>query len=52
MKKINTARFGELNIQEDKICHFADGLPAFEGELRFIILPCDDDCPYSSLQSV
>ena len=52
MKKINTARFGELNIQEDKIFHFADGLPAFEGEHRFIILPFDDDSPYSFLQSV
>lgn len=52
MKKINTARFGELNIQEDKIFHFADGLPAFEDEHRFIILPFDDDSPYSFLQSV
>ena len=52
MKKINTARFGELNIQEDKIFQFADGLPAFEDEHRFIILPFDDDSPYSFLQSV
>lgn len=52
MKKINTARFGELNIQEDKIFYFADGLPAFEDEHRFIILPFDDDSPYSFLQSV
>ena len=52
MKKINTVRFGELNIQEDKIFHFADGLPAFEDEHRFIILPFDDDSPYSFLQSV
>ena len=52
MKKINTARFGELNIQEDKIFHFADGLPAFEDEHRFIILPFDDDSPSSFLQSV
>ena len=52
MKKINTARFGELEIQEDRIFHFADGLPAFEDEREFVILPFDDDSPYSFLQSV
>ena len=52
MKKIKTARFGELDIEEDKIFHFADGLPAFEDEREFVILPFDDDSPYSFLQSV
>lgn len=52
MKKIKTARFGELEIQEDRIFHFADGLPAFEDEREFVILPFDDDSPYSFLQSV
>ena len=46
MKKIKTARFGELEIQEDRIFHFADGLPAFEDEREFVILPFDDDSPY------
>lgn len=52
MKKIKTARFGELDIEEDKIFHFADGLPAFEEEHRFVILPFEDDSPYAFLQSV
>lgn len=52
MKKIKTARFGELEIQEDRIFYFADGLPAFEDEREFVILPFDDDSPYSFLQSV
>lgn len=52
MKKIKTVRFGELEIQEDRIFHFADGLPAFEDEREFVILPFDDDSPYSFLQSV
>lgn len=52
MKKIKTARFGVLDIQEDKIFHFAEGLPAFEEEHSFVILPFGDDSPYSFLQSV
>lgn len=52
MKKIKTARFGELDVQEDKIFHFADGLPAFEDEHYFVILPFEDDSPYAFLQSV
>ena len=52
MKKIKTARFGELEIEEDKIFYFVDGLPAFEEEHRFVILPFEDDSPYAFLQSV
>ena len=52
MTQIKTARFCELEIQEDRIFHFADGLPAFEDEREFVILPFDDDSPYSFLQSV
>ena len=52
MNKIKPARCGELEIQEDRIFHFADGLPAFEDEREFVILPFDDDSPYSFLQSV
>ena len=32
MKKINTVRFGELEIEEDKIVQFDEGIPAFEDE--------------------
>ena len=34
MRKINTRRFGELEIEDQDIIRFADGLPAFEEELQ------------------
>ena len=32
MRKVNTLRFGEIEVDEEKIVHFADGIPAFEGK--------------------
>ncbi len=52
MKKINTVRFGEIEIPEEKIIHFADGMPAFEGEHDYVIVPFDETSPYVFLQSV
>ena len=46
MRKITTTRFGEIEEDESKIVHFAAGLPAFEDEHEFIIIP------YVFLQSV
>ena len=51
MKKINTVRFGELEIDEEKIVRCEDGLPAFEDEHEFLILPYESDSPYTFLQS-
>ena len=51
MKKINTVRFGELEIDENKIVRCEDGLPAFEDEHEFLILPYESDSPYTFLQS-
>lgn len=51
MKTIQTARFGALDIEDEKILHFADGLPAFEEEHDFVLLPLEEDSPYSFLQS-
>ena len=39
MRKVNTDRFGEIEIDEKRIVHFKDGIPAFEDEHEFIILP-------------
>ena len=52
MKKINTLRFGELEIEEDKIVQFDEGIPAFEDEHEFVLLPYESDSPYTFLQSV
>ena len=52
MKKIRTLRFGEIEEDESKIVHFAQGMPAFEGEHEFILILQDMESPYVFLQSV
>lgn len=52
MKKVNTLRFGEIEVDEGKIVHFADGIPAFEDEHEFLIIPYDEESPYVFLQSL
>lgn len=52
MRKINTSRFGELEIDEKRVIHFKDGIPAFEDEKEFIILPYDEETPYYFMQSL
>ncbi len=52
MRKINTDRFGEIEVDENRIIHFKDGIPAFEDEHEFIILPYDEESPYYFMQSL
>ena len=46
MIKINTSRFGELEIDEKRVVTFKNGIPAFEDEREFVILPYDEETPY------
>ncbi|MGO4888800.1 flagellar assembly protein FliW [Anaerobacillus sp. MEB173] len=50
--KIDTKYFGEKEINEDKIILFDNGLPAFENEKKFIVLPFGEGTPFYILQSV
>ena len=52
MRKINTLRFGELEIEEKDVIRFADGIPAFEDEHEFVVLPYEEGTPYMFLQSM
>ena len=52
MRKVNTSRFGELEVDEKKVVQFKDGIPAFEDEHEFIILPYDEESPYYFMQSL
>lgn len=52
MRKVNTARFGEIEVDEERIVHFAQGLPAFEEEREFLVIPYDETSPYVFLQSL
>ena len=52
MRKINTMRFGEIEVEEEKIVHFNKGIPAFEDEHEFVIIPYDEESPYYFMQSL
>lgn len=52
MRKITTSRFGELEVDEKKIVYFKDGIPAFEDEHEFVILPYEEESPYYFMQSI
>lgn len=50
--KINTRYHGEIEIEDKAIIQFEEGIPSFEDEKQFIILPLDEDSPFLILQSV
>ncbi len=52
MSKVNTSRFGEIEVDEKKIVHFEKGIPAFEDETQFVILPYEEESPYYFMQSI
>jgi len=47
-----TERFGTIQINEDQIITFHQGIPGFEDIRTFVILPFENDIPFSYLQSV
>ena len=52
MRKVDTVRFGEIEVEEDKIVHFEQGIPAFEDEHEFLVIPYDTESPYYFMQSL
>jgi flagellar assembly factor FliW len=51
MIKFETSRFGELEVSEDKIIFFPDGIPGFREIKRYILLDYKDT-PLKWLQAV
>ena len=51
MRKLNTTRFGEIEVDEKTIVTFDHGIPALEDEQDFDIVPYDAESPYLFLQS-
>jgi len=47
-----TARFGTLEVEDDKIIHFERGLPGFPDCTQFIVLDHDIETPLKWLQCV
>ena len=52
MRKVQTVRFGEIDVDEKTIVHFENGIPAFDEEHEFLIIPYDEESPYVFLQSL
>ena len=52
MRKVGTVRFGEIEVEEEKVVHFEKGIPAFEDEHEFLIIPYDEESPYYFMQSL
>jgi len=50
--KINTTKFGETEIEEDKIIVFSDGILGFESIKRFTIIKTEDTIPFYWLQAL
>ena len=52
--KVDTSRFGQLDISEDKIIHFPEGLYGFENEKEFTLLPFNPnvESPMEWMQSL
>jgi len=50
--RIHTLNFGDLEIAQDKIITFDDGLPGFPQLHRFVILEMEDIKPFHYLQAL
>lgn len=50
--KINTKKFGDIEIDETKILTMPEGLPGFPGFERFVLLEDEKTAPFSWFQSV
>lgn len=52
--KLNTSRFGEIDVEEDRIINFAYGLLGFPDVKRYIVLdhPHNPDIPLKWLQAI
>ncbi|WP_373230786.1 flagellar assembly protein FliW [Cohnella sp.] len=50
--KLNTARFGELEVREEDIIQFSEGIPGFEQSHRFMLIVIEEQAPLAYLQSV
>lgn len=50
--KIQTARFGELEVDPNLTYTFAHGLPGFEQLRQFLLIPAGEDIPFYFIQSI
>lgn len=49
---IQTARFGEVNVDAERVIHFVEPILGFPDSQRYVILDHAEDSPFKWLQSV
>ncbi|MDQ2085101.1 flagellar assembly protein FliW [Herbivorax sp. ANBcel31] len=50
---LNTKHFGKIDVDEEKIISFEDGIPGFENQRRFIVLyDGEEGSPFRWMQSI
>ena len=49
--KINTLRFGELEVSEDQIFHFPMGILGFASSKSFVIIDLESQKPFKWLHN-
>ncbi|MFD1139400.1 flagellar assembly protein FliW [Paenibacillus urinalis] len=50
--RIETSSWGRIEVQEEQIIQFNKGIPGFEEETQFAIIPYGDNNPFSMMQSI
>lgn len=52
--KIQTTRFGELELADSSVITFNKGIPGFEESKKYVLIPADDkgETPFFFLQSI
>ncbi|MDV2684290.1 flagellar assembly protein FliW [Alkalihalophilus lindianensis] len=49
--KFETKYTGTMEVEKERIIHFEKGIPAFESEQTFVLLPFEEGTPFYVLQS-
>lgn len=52
MPKIQTTRFGVLQVNDSELIRFAEGIPGFPEEMEFLLIPVEEKSPFVFMQSV
>lgn len=52
MPKIQTTRFGVLQVNDNELIRFAEGIPGFPEEMEFLLIPVEEKSPFVFMQSV
>jgi flagellar assembly factor FliW len=52
MQKIQTSRFGEIEVDEQRIIHFQDGILGFQKQKTYVIIEGTKESPFYWLQSL